>query len=318
VRRSSRVILLLGIFLAVGAFILILFLNGGGQPRATPTPAVAHLVVAAVDIPQGTKITESMLSSTDVPLTEAPGDSFALAASVVGKTAREGVAAGAYVAQSAITGAGGTIDVAAELKPGERGMALQVDEVSGVGTLIQPGDRVDVIVGISKSSCNGAQADCLPVGFLFPLDSGKKTVPEVPNPNGVPAPQGPAGSTGFQVITPDEINATTVKVAVQNARVIAILLPPPAPTQQGGAEASPTPTGPALVSGTYIVIVAVSAQAAELLRFAQMEGTITMALRSTGDAEASPDTTTGIVLRSLIDIYGFLPPRLVVTENKGQ
>jgi Flp pilus assembly protein CpaB len=189
-------------------------------------------------------------------------------------------------------------------------MALQVDELSGVGTLIQPGDRVDVIIGIAKAN--------LPVGFLFTIDSGKKTLCDVPNPNAVLQCQGTVSGTGFQVITPDEINATTVKVAVQNARVIATLKPPPAPTQGGGAEPSPTPSGPTLVSGTYVVIVAVSVQAAELLRFAEIEGTISMTLRSTGDAEASPDTTTGVVLRSLIDTYGFLPPRLIITENKGQ
>ena len=43
-RRSSRVILLLGIFLAAGAFILILFLNAGSRgPQATPTPAIHAL-----------------------------------------------------------------------------------------------------------------------------------------------------------------------------------------------------------------------------------------------------------------------------------
>lgn len=41
------------------------------------------------------------------------------------------------------------------LKQGERGVALKVDEVIGVGGFIQPGDHVDVLVYISTSSATG-------------------------------------------------------------------------------------------------------------------------------------------------------------------
>jgi Flp pilus assembly protein CpaB len=307
VRRSSRVILLLGILLAVGAFILIVFLNLGGRPAATPTPATTQMVVAAVDIPQGTTITASMITTREVALTEAPADSLSLPEQVIGRTARQTVVSGAYIPRAAVAAAAAqVVDVARELRPGERAVAIQVDELSGVGTLIQPGDRVDVIVGIPKAN--------LPVGFLFDLDPGQDTISDVPRPE--PAPIiGPAGNQGFQIIPAESINATTVKLMIQNARVVATLLSavPSRPT----AEETPAPSEPTLSGRQQLVIIAVSAQDAEVIRFALMEGTVFMALRSPQDAEASPDVTTGVILRTLIDTYGVLPPRLIVTENKG-
>ena len=299
-RRSSRVILLLGIFLAVGAFILIVFLGGGGRQAASPTPAVAQIVKAAVDIPQGTTITESMVTTTEVALSAAPGDSFALPEQVVGRTARRTVATGAYLPQAAITGTQGVaVDVARELKPGERAVALQVDEVSGVGLLIQNGDRVDVIINIEKAN--------FPIGIPITIRPGSSTVTSLPD----EAP-GFAGTDGFQIVTIDELNPTSVKLIVQNARVVQVLTAaPPAPT---GNQPTAAPAGP--TASTPMVIVAVTAQQAEVLRFALLEGRIYMALRSPEDAEATPDVTTGVVLRTLIEEYGVLPPRLVFVERE--
>ena len=310
-RRSSRVILLLGIFLALGAFILILFLGGGRGPAATPTPAIAQIVRAIVDIPQGTTITESMVTTEQVPLAAAPGDSFALTASVVGRTARQSVAAGAYIPQSAITGAQAVaVDVARELKPGERAVALQVSDPNvGVGFLIQSGDRVDLIVTVQN----------LPVGFLFGLDPGKKTLPDVPRPDGAPQPQGPAGDTGFQVIASG--NKTSAKLLIQNVRVV--YAKSDVVAQPQGAEVTPEPGSQQVLA--QLLVLAMTAQQAEVLSFVQTQAgaadttaKIFLAIRAQEDAEASPDITTGVVLRTLLDEYGVLPPRLVIVENQGQ
>lgn len=307
-RRSSRPILLVGIFLAVGAFILIVFLNAGPGPTATPTPAVAHIVVAAVDIPQGTTITDSMLSTKDVPLVEAPGDSLALKESVIGKVARQSVAAGAYIPNAAISGQPGTtaaVDIPKELKAGERAVALQIaDPNNGVGFLVQSGDRVDVIVGLEN----------IPIGFLFNLDPGNKTPADVPGGGVI----GPAGGTGFQLIPADKINSTSAKLLIQNVRVVYAQAQPVAVAQ--GAQGTPPPGSQGLSPGPQLVILAVNAQQAEVVRYVLLQGpnAIFLALRSPVDAEASPDTTTGMVLRTLLDDYGVLPPRLVVTPDKGQ
>jgi Flp pilus assembly protein CpaB len=321
VRRSSRLILLLGIFLAVGAFVLIVFLNGSRGPASTPTPAVAHIVTAVVDIPQGTTITQSMVTVKEVALADAPGDSFSLPERVIGKAARQTVVAGSYVPQSAITGVSGTVDIAGELKPGERAIALQFDDPNrAVGFLVQAGNSVDVIVTLQH----------LPIGFTFDLDSGKKITPDVPVPNGNPAPQGGAGGTGFQLIPGTAIDASTAKLLIQNARVV-FAQAQPAAQPTAAATASPGTVEAVVPGGPVLVVLAVNAQQAEVIEYVQslVAGTavqgapgltalISLAIRSPQDAQASPDNTSGVVLRTLLDAYGVLPPRLVVVPNQGR
>ena len=294
-RRSSRVILLLGIFLAVGAFLLIVFLGGGGGPSATPTPAIARLVIAVVDIPQGTTITESMLRVDEVALAEAPGDGFSLPERVVGKTARQTVVAGAYVPQAAITGTAGAANIATELNPGERAMSLTVDELTGVGTLIQPGDRVDVVFAFAKDVDKNPE---IPESF-FPPRTGQLPV---------------CGETILCQGDAIGINVASVKLIVQNVRVVGTLLSAlPAPAR---AEASPTPQpGTALTGRTELVIVAVNAQQAEVLRFGQLLAVpMTLLMRAPADAEATPDLTTGIILKTLLEEYGVLPPLPIAVQ----
>jgi hypothetical protein len=57
-------------------------------------------------------------------------------------------------------------------------------------------------------------------------------------------------------------------------------------------------------------MVAVSAQQAEVLRFGQLlHSPMTMLLRAPADAEATFENTSGIILKTLIDDYGVLPPQ---------
>ena len=68
--------------------------------------------------------------------------------------------------------------------------------------------------------------------------------------------------------------------------------------------------------------MAVTAQQAEVLKFAQMDGNVTLALRAAGDfvdpltgAVLPPVSavTTGVTLKVLVDSYGVLPPEVVQT-----
>ena len=57
-KRSNRLVLLVGVFLAIVAFIGILLLSGGGGPKSsTPeVPTELPTVIATQDIPLGTAI----------------------------------------------------------------------------------------------------------------------------------------------------------------------------------------------------------------------------------------------------------------------
>ncbi len=177
-----------------------------------------------------------------------------------------------------------------------RAITVQVDQVTGVGTVIKTGDYVDMVVGI--------RADKFPVITTNPVDDT------------------------FTVVS--GINGTSVKLLLQGMQVLGTLLPPP-PAQAQGQEGQPAhgETGTALTGQQEIVALSVDAQQAEVIKFAQMDGEITLILRSgddfidpaTGqpiDPPPLPDPTTGIILKSLVDRYGVLPPELIETVLPAQ
>jgi Flp pilus assembly protein CpaB len=114
------------------------------------------------------------------------------------------------------------------------------------------------------------------------------------------------------------INATTVKMLLQGMQVLGVLLPPPPVDENGQPIDDPTLSGQ-----QEIVILSVSAQQAEVMKFAQMDGNISLVLRAFEDfvdpedatvrVEPVPDATTGIILRTLVDEYGVLIPQIIET-----
>lgn len=284
-KRSNRLILLIGVFLAVVAFVLIVILLSGNRqnptnPQATP-PQNLPTVIAAKDIPLGAAVTEDMVTTQDLPVDQRLTGSFQTASQVIGQIVRQRVVSGAQITSQTFTPSSHV-----EVPPGQRAMSVQVDAVSGVGTAIQSGDYVDLILGLSGGS--------FPVVTVNPDDGSIQVV---------------AG-----------LNSTSVKVLLEGMQVLATVQPQAetAPPPEG---ASPTPTTPGLSQDTAeLVVLSVTAQQAEVIKFAQMDGSITLVLRSPQDFfDASgqpllpvPAGTTGVILKTLVDGgYGVLRPELV-------
>ncbi len=285
-KRSNRLILLIGIFLAIIAFVGVIVIS---QPPPNPTDTTTltktTIVVAAQNIPLGSKITAEMLTTTEVDA-PAPAGTFSDKSLVIGQTARADVDAGQAITTTITNGsAAGVLDV--RVPAGRVAIAVQVDQVTGVGTVIKAGDYVDMVVAIT--------GDKFPVVTLNPTDQSITVV--------------------------SGLNATSVKLLVQGGQVLGALLPP-APAATG--DNSTAPTNATTLNGQQeIVLIAVTAQQAEVIKYAQVDGNISLLLRS-GDDFRDPDTglpldptlivpatTTGITLKSLVDDYGVLVPQLV-------
>jgi pilus assembly protein CpaB len=287
-KRSNRLVLLIGIFLAVVAFVGIALTLSGGTPNQTAVSPPANLdtVLAGRDIALGVRVTEDMLTEQALPVDQRNAGAFQDISQVVGKTARRPITSGAQITAADFEASGQINEII--VPPGQRAVAVQVDQVSGVGTLIKTGDYVDMVIGLSQ--------DAFPVVTINPDD---ETITVV------------AG-----------LNSTSVKLLIEGMQVIGTLLPPPVaqPQQQGGASPAADP-GTNLQEGQQeIVILSVSAQQAELIKFAQMDGDISLALRSAADfvdengepVVSLPAGTTGVVLKTLVDGgYGVLRPELV-------
>ena len=295
-KRSNRLVLLVGVFLAIVAFVAVIFLRpGGGQTQPTE-PTEAATVIATVDIPLGARITAEMVTVQQKPLAGRDVDAFGDTSQVLGQTVRQPVVKDAAITARTLTGgrAGEIFDI--RVPPGRRAITVQVDQVTGVGTVIKTGDYVDMVVGI--------RADKFPVITTNPQDDT------------------------FTVVS--GINGTSVKLLLQGMQVLGTLLPPP-PAAAQGQEGQPAQgqAGTALTGQQEIVALSVDAQMAEVIKFAQMDGEISLILRSADDfldpesgqpidPPPLPDPTTGIILKSLVDRYGVLPPELIETVLPAQ
>jgi pilus assembly protein CpaB len=278
-KRSNRLILLIGILLAAIVAVAVIMLLGNPDRNTNNPPGLdatyTTYTVAAVDIPLGTLITAEMVETKDVKITDKPAEAFTVASDAIGNTTTTIVLKGQNIGPQTFSTTTVDANIARLLGPGQRAMSVQVDQVSGVGTLVVPGDRVDVVLGITGP-------DKFPVVTIDPVTKQ------------------PASVAG--------LNNTSVKAVIQNLEVVGALLPPP-PAQTGneqGGTAAPTLNGQ-----TQIVILSVTAQQAEALRWAQIDGSITLILRSPEDKAAPPVTTTGMTLAQLVDKWLVIPPQVV-------
>jgi Flp pilus assembly protein CpaB len=312
-KRSNRLILLIGLFLAVVAFVGVIMLTGntssGGGTVAgpSPSPTTAKVVKATVDIPAGSTVTASMVELDEVPLAAAGPDTIPDTGNAIGRTIRQSVTKGETLGYSFFVSSGVEANITDGLPRGLRAMAIQVSQVTGVGTLIQNGDHVDVVISMKIQ-------------------------------NVIPDPV----NKGQVIKVGDE--APSVKMILQNVLVVGTLLPPPTASN---AQPSPTPSGQtsggsqglttSLNGQSEMVIVAVTADQAEIIRYSQLYSdpaagdNISLVLRSPKDyiklgADGNPvldangnpvattppvETTDGVILKTLIDKYGVLPPDLL-------
>ena len=253
-KRSNRLVLLVGVFLAIVAFVGILLLVRQPQSEAEKPPTTGFVLIATVDIPLSGKIEASALKRTELPLEGILPGAFSETSQVVGKIARQPVATGAQITADTITGGaqGEILDIVTP--PGLRAIAVQVDQVTGVGTVIKTGDYVDLVGGVT--------GDKFPVITVNPADDSVAVV--------------------------SGLNSTSVKILLQGMQVLGTLLPPAAETStdsgddtdQGSTASQP---GTALNGQQQIVILAVDAQQAEVIKFAQLDSSITLVLRSPED-----------------------------------
>jgi Flp pilus assembly protein CpaB len=296
--RSNRLILLVGVVLAAVAFVAIVFLIGNPSKPAEAPRKTSPTVIANVDVPLGTQIGSDMLSSQEIDNNDRAADAIGDPSQVVGQIARANIAKGAQLTQSMFATSNAGAAPGPLLPKGLRAQSVQVDQVSGVGTLINVGDRVDAVVGIGAQGLgDGGLTQC---GSKFPfltVDSATDTVNNIPD----------VGST------------LSVKMLLQNMQVVSTLLPPIDTTTNPQASPGTANPGTNLNGQKEIVILAVTPQQSEVIKYAQVEGCISLVLRSPKDyvddvgnaIEPALDPTTGIILKTLVDEYGVLPPQIV-------
>jgi len=289
-KRSNRLVLLIGVFLAVIAFVGIALLlsggGGGGGGGPTPPPTQLPTVIATRDINLGVTITQDMVTTQTIDVANRKATAFGDPSQVIGQIARRPIKANSQLeaADFATGDTGcGTITVPA----GMRAISVQVDQVSGVGTVINTGDYTDLLVGFT--------GDKFPVVTVNPQDQSISVV--------------------------SGLNGTSVKLLLEGMQVLCRQLPPPTTAQAQQPEASPGTSGPttSLNGQQEIVILGVTPSQAEVIKFAQLDGSISLILRSSKDfvddqgnpVVTPPSGTEGVTLKKLTTDFAVPIPELV-------
>jgi pilus assembly protein CpaB len=144
---NNNVLKVIAGVLALGAVIVaVIGLRLSGKPEPAPAaPAVVEqrqaVLVAARAVTVGQVLSAADLEVQQLPIAAVPAGALQQPQQAIGQVSAQAIAKGAPILMSLVA----PDSLAALLRPGERAVAVQVDEVVGVGGFARPGDHVDVL-----------------------------------------------------------------------------------------------------------------------------------------------------------------------------
>jgi Flp pilus assembly protein CpaB len=300
VKRSNRLVILVGVLLAVLAFVgVVILLNNGpkgsGEQTTDVKVTVAKVAIAIGDPVTPDKATTITVAPDAVQQTRIPDPSL-----LTGRPALAAINVGEQITQEkAGINPGGVPPISSQLQAGEKAIAFQVDRVTGMDFLILPGDHIDVVVA----------EDVTPIQQTADSVTEQRT-----NKN---APARYEAVTGLSNVRTVKTILTDRRVLyVSGTRVRQVQTGTPSASAQQGQQAQQT-------LDSVIIVFAGNDQDAELIKFAQRDfgevGQLSAVVRRTADTEESvkDPETTGITLDLLVEKYGVpIPDIIVLATNK--
>ncbi len=314
-------------------------------PPPTATPGLEDVVVARVNIPVGTMLTDDLLEVQRWPRTNIAlqgGYTFTDTTRLVGRIAKVDVSRGQSIlspmlALNPTDIASFGSDLALYVPFGEVAVAFPVDRFNGAALAMRPGDAVDVMMTLRIVDVDPQFGTVLPnqierviqsallngEPFLFPpVTNGRlEFIPEI---NQVAAIVPSTISLEGQDFTEGlPIPKRVTQLTIQQARVLYVgtwtdprdleqqQIDAQAAARAGGDEGAalptPTPIPSRLETTPDVVILSMSSQDALALNWAMIRGVdIHLALRSPGDQTVF--VTTSVSLPQIIDQGGLAIP----------
>jgi pilus assembly protein CpaB len=151
-RRSIYSLVIGVVFAAIALFLLF---NSRGPARQAdadvPIIATTPLMVAAKDVDYGTKIVPELVQVVQWPTASIPKDAVMTRAELfegpeAPRIALRSMAAGEPFMKQRLSGFGERPILSRKVAEGMRAFTVRINEVSGVGGFILPGDHVDVLL----------------------------------------------------------------------------------------------------------------------------------------------------------------------------
>jgi pilus assembly protein CpaB len=117
--------------------------------------ASTKVVVAAIDIELGSKISPQMLTTSEWPSESVPSDAFKDAAQLQDRVVKAGVLRGEAIVDRKLAPVGTQGGLSAVIAAGKRAMTVRVNDVVGVAGFALPGNYVDVMVNAQQERGGG-------------------------------------------------------------------------------------------------------------------------------------------------------------------
>ncbi len=332
--NRSRVLILLGILLLVGALAVLVILPQTLAPQPapeqpTPVPEIktTEILVAAQNIPRGAIISADAIVPSKWPDDSLPPADLIITSpdKVVGKIARTDILRGQPMLESLIAGdpkalAAQGSDASLFIPAGKVAMAFSVNKLSSVGYAIGAGDHVDVIVSFSVVEVDQE-------GQFPTVPFNRDLVDELVS-AGLPAQDAVSrvlSKLDSAVIKPRLLSQLTL----QNLEVLHVgewpfggILPKTTPTlspeqqvaQAQAAAGTPTATPPR----PDMIILLVDQQQALILQWLQQEGNIALNLVLRGAGDNAPVSTETVSYQYILTNFNITIPPKVNTVIMGE
>ncbi len=118
------------------------------QAAARSGTSLTPVVVAATDVTFGTRLDPNMLRVVRYPKESVPDGAYASVDSVAGQVTKVFLSGREPVTSAKLSARGGGLSML--IRPNLRATSIEVDAVSGVSGFVLPGDRVDVLMTVSR------------------------------------------------------------------------------------------------------------------------------------------------------------------------
>ena len=172
--NRNRLLLIGALALSFGAFAGFVVYRNLKPPNAD-LGNLAEVLIAANDIPVGSKIEDKDLKVVRFPSSDLPAATAHLKSSVLGRGVVSTIYKGEFILGTKLAGENGGYGMPSLIPPGMRAVSGRVNEVVGVAGFVQPGTRVDVLwTGSGNGAGNNEQQTTTVLENVAVIATGQK------------------------------------------------------------------------------------------------------------------------------------------------
>lgn len=214
-------IIIAAVLSLLAAFLTYSLLTKGDKKKEVPASTAIPVVVAKAPIAADTEVKEEMLKIVQMPKEAAQSDAYRSTKDVVGKRTVQAISAGDQLTRrrfSAAPNSGLQISIPKD----KRAVTISVDEISSIAGFVKPGQYVDVINVVAKTSNNPTVGKMILQNVLV-LGTGQRDM----------STAGSSKAENYKTVTlaVNPRDAVTLRVAQQEGGRISLALRPLKPEE---------------------------------------------------------------------------------------